>query len=107
MLALAEGRPVPPMRLIDGIWGIDAPRDAAHALQAQVSRLRKALPVGLSSDERGYRLDASEIEVDAIEFAARAARGSDALTEIGRAQVRTPVTNAYLICRLMSEKTTK
>src|SRR3546814_18568877 len=40
---------------------------------------------GRSGYERGYRLDASEIEVDAIEFAERAARGSDALTA-GRAE---------------------
>ncbi|MEV6068234.1 BTAD domain-containing putative transcriptional regulator [Nocardia sp. NPDC052001] len=43
LLALDAGKLVSRERLIDGLYGEDPPGDAAHALQSQVSRLRRAL----------------------------------------------------------------
>ena len=42
ILALDPGRLVPAGQLIDGIWGDDPPAGAGNALQALVSRLRRA-----------------------------------------------------------------
>jgi DNA-binding SARP family transcriptional activator len=44
MLALRPGQLVLASELIDGLWGESAPGGAANALQALVSRLRRALP---------------------------------------------------------------
>src|ERR1700689_1843478 len=42
MLALQPGRLVTSGQLIDGLWADDSPAGAANALQALVSRLRRA-----------------------------------------------------------------
>ncbi len=81
-LALTAGRPVPVEVLIDALWGADVPADAGGALQALVSRLRRALR-GVGAVELaagGYRLAAIAptrstgpgTEVDADELAAGA-----------------------------------
>ena len=44
MLALHPGRLVTASQLIDGLWPQEMPGAAANALQALVSRLRRALP---------------------------------------------------------------
>jgi hypothetical protein len=44
MLALRPGQLVPASQLIDGLWPEDPPAGAPNALQALVSRLRRALP---------------------------------------------------------------
>src|ERR1035438_306162 len=44
MLALRPGQLVSASQLIDGLWADQAPAGAANALQALVSRLRRALP---------------------------------------------------------------
>jgi DNA-binding SARP family transcriptional activator len=44
MLALRPGQLVPASELIDGLWAEQAPNGAANALQALVSRLRRATP---------------------------------------------------------------
>ncbi|WP_069110910.1 BTAD domain-containing putative transcriptional regulator [Jiangella alba] len=87
-LALAPGRLVPIAQLIDGIWGDQPPAGAANALQALVSRLRRALPgLALESHPSGYRLALDPDAVDAARFerAAAAARsaGDDAALEDG------------------------
>ncbi|GAB4587823.1 BTAD domain-containing putative transcriptional regulator [Nocardia sp. IFM 10818] len=67
-LALENGGAVPVGALIDGLWGEDAPAEAAGALQALVSRLRKALR-GAGTVEfgaGGYRLP--EVRLDAQRF---------------------------------------
>ena len=43
VLAAARGRAVTPERLVDEIWGEDAPPSAPGSLQVAVSRLRTAL----------------------------------------------------------------
>nr|WP_246090564.1 BTAD domain-containing putative transcriptional regulator [Nonomuraea deserti] len=76
-LALQPGQVVPAETLIDGLWGADPPGDAANALQALVSRLRKALRgVGaVESRAGGYRLVVGAQDVDAHRFEGLAARG--------------------------------
>ncbi|MCT4353801.1 winged helix-turn-helix domain-containing protein [Streptomyces sp. Je 1-79] len=76
-LALEGGRPVSVDALVDGVWGADAPAEAGNALQALVSRLRKALRgvATLESVAGGYRLSVRDEDVDAHRFEESAARG--------------------------------
>ncbi len=68
-LALEPGRAVPKTTLVDWIWGEQPPADAANALQALVSRLRRALPDGsLDGQAGGYRLAVDPAAVDALRF---------------------------------------
>ncbi|WP_039828378.1 BTAD domain-containing putative transcriptional regulator [Nocardia testacea] len=68
-LALETGRPVPRTTLVDWIWGEQPPADAANALQALVSRLRRLLPDGsLEGQAGGYRLTVRPGAVDAVRF---------------------------------------
>ncbi|WP_067801053.1 BTAD domain-containing putative transcriptional regulator [Nocardia beijingensis] len=81
-LALEAGRTVPRTTLVDWIWGEQPPADAANALQALVSRLRKVLPEGsLDGQAGGYRLTVEPDAVDALRFQRlldRARDGDDA-----------------------------
>ncbi|WP_280401176.1 BTAD domain-containing putative transcriptional regulator [Nocardia carnea] len=81
-LALEPGRVVQRTTLIDWIWGEQPPADAANALQALVSRLRRVLPAGvLDGEAGGYRLVAEPHTVDAVRFEQlleRARGGGDA-----------------------------
>ncbi|HEX8508371.1 MAG TPA: BTAD domain-containing putative transcriptional regulator [Propionibacteriaceae bacterium] len=68
-LALAAGSAVPVPRLIDLVWGEQAPRTAAKTLQSYVVRLRKGL--GAASIVRigaAYRLDVPPESVDVARF---------------------------------------
>ncbi|MGO4463174.1 winged helix-turn-helix domain-containing protein, partial [Streptomyces sp. M-16] len=72
-LALRAGGPaaVPVADLVDEVWGDDPPRDAPAALQALVSRLRRAL--GSRDSVRadpagGYRLAVAREDVDLHRF---------------------------------------
>ncbi|WP_245663207.1 BTAD domain-containing putative transcriptional regulator [Nocardia inohanensis] len=68
-LALDPGRAVPKHKLVDWVWGEQPPADAANALQALVSRLRKLLPEGsIDVQAGGYRLAVSPDAVDAVRF---------------------------------------
>ncbi|MEU9912823.1 BTAD domain-containing putative transcriptional regulator [Streptomyces sp. NPDC051001] len=80
-LALEGGRPVSVDSLVDGLWGEQPPADAANALQALVSRLRKALRGTGTVDAvaGGYRLSVQEEDVDTYRFEDLAARGRHAL----------------------------
>src|SRR6478672_8245838 len=57
-LALDAGRPVRRDALIDAVWDDAPPADAGHALQALVSRLRRAVGAGdwITSSSAGYTL---------------------------------------------------
>ncbi len=86
-LAVEPGRVVPKAELVDWIWGERPPADAANALQALVSRLRRALPSGvLEAQPGGYRLTVAPHAVDALRFERLLdqARGADAA---GRARL--------------------
>ncbi|WP_258080946.1 BTAD domain-containing putative transcriptional regulator [Nocardia nova] len=83
-LALEPGRAVAKATLIDWIWGERPPADAANALQALVSRLRRALPDGsLDGQAGGYRLAVDPSAVDALRFERllEQARGGDAVRQ--------------------------
>ncbi|MFF3571928.1 BTAD domain-containing putative transcriptional regulator [Nocardia jiangxiensis] len=68
-LALEPGRAVRKSTLVDWIWGEQPPADAANALQALVSRLRRVLPDGsLDVQAGGYRLIIEPGAVDAVRF---------------------------------------
>lgn len=53
LLLIDAGRLVSRERLIGGLYGEDPPGDAAHALQSQVSRLRRALRNGSGAQPDG------------------------------------------------------
>ncbi|MFC9995871.1 BTAD domain-containing putative transcriptional regulator [Nocardia sp. NPDC127526] len=75
-LALENGGAVPVGALIDGLWGEDAPAEAAGALQALVSRLRKALR-GVGTVELGaggYRLPEARLDAQRFEDLVRQGR---------------------------------
>ncbi|UUY48869.1 winged helix-turn-helix domain-containing protein [Streptomyces yangpuensis] len=80
LLALEPGRVVASELLIDGIWAQDPPACAANALQALVSRLRRALPAGaVASHPAGYRLAVEPDAVDVVRFERLASEGRAAL----------------------------
>ncbi|MER5641656.1 BTAD domain-containing putative transcriptional regulator [Kitasatospora sp. NPDC002227] len=76
-LALGEGRTVTADALVDGLWGEEHPADTANALQALVSRLRRALrgSATVESASGGYRLSVRAEEVDVRRFEELTARG--------------------------------
>ena len=43
LLAMAPGTPIPLARLVQGIWGEDAPRTAIRTLQSHLTRARQEL----------------------------------------------------------------
>ncbi|MGW3539575.1 BTAD domain-containing putative transcriptional regulator [Nocardia niigatensis] len=68
-LALEPGRAVSKGKLVDWIWGEEPPADAANALQALVSRLRRVLPDGsIDVQAGGYRLMVAPGDIDAVRF---------------------------------------
>ncbi|MCU1359921.1 MAG: putative HTH-type transcriptional regulator, partial [Ilumatobacteraceae bacterium] len=75
-LAHAEGRLVVVERLVEDLWGVDAPASILTTLQGYVSRLRSALdqPDRLRRDGPGYVLDLSADQVDTRSFEDRVAR---------------------------------
>jgi DNA-binding SARP family transcriptional activator len=76
-LALTPRQLIPTSRLIDAVWGGDGPPPgAANALQALVSRLRRALPAGsIESHPAGYRLVTGSDDVDIVRFERLVAAG--------------------------------
>jgi predicted ATPase/DNA-binding winged helix-turn-helix (wHTH) protein len=81
MLALRPGQVVPASELIDGLWAEQAPNGAANALQALVSRLRRALPEArIESRPAGYQLTLDPRATDIARF--------EDLAAAGRAQLR-------------------
>jgi predicted ATPase/DNA-binding SARP family transcriptional activator len=82
LLALEPGRVVSADLLIDGIWDGDSPLGAANALQALVSRLRRALPgVEVESHPAGYRLVVEPDAVDVARFERLVASGRSVLPD--------------------------
>jgi len=76
MLALRPGQLVPVSQLIDGLWADQAPAGAANALQALVSRLRRALPGAvIESRPAGYQLKLDPRSTDIVRFEELAAQG--------------------------------
>jgi DNA-binding SARP family transcriptional activator/class 3 adenylate cyclase len=68
-LALDANRTVPADRLIEDLWGEDAPGSAAKMVHIHVSQLRKALPDGvLKTRPGGYALVADPDGIDLTRF---------------------------------------
>ncbi|MEU0464534.1 BTAD domain-containing putative transcriptional regulator [Amycolatopsis sp. NPDC006131] len=82
LLLLDAGRVVGTDRLVDGLYGDHPPGDAANALQAQVSRLRRKLgdQARIESHPAGYRLAVEPDQVDFHRFTRLARDGRQALT---------------------------
>jgi len=72
LLLMHPNQVVPRDLLIEGLWGEGADDRAGHSLEAQVSRLRKALfPAGdgiLQTRATGYQLNVEPDELDLLRF---------------------------------------
>jgi DNA-binding SARP family transcriptional activator/ABC-type transport system substrate-binding protein/sugar lactone lactonase YvrE len=71
MLALSAGRTVSADRLVEGLWGESPPSSAPKMVQLYVSHLRRVLNgdgVRIVTRDRGYELQVSNSDVDAIRF---------------------------------------
>jgi DNA-binding SARP family transcriptional activator/tetratricopeptide (TPR) repeat protein len=80
LLVLHANQVVPAERLLVELWGEDAPPTAVNALQAAVSRLRRALPQGrLITRPVGYLFRAAPHEVDVGRFEQLLASGREVL----------------------------
>lgn len=66
-LALEAGRIVTQTALVDAVWAEEPPANAANALQALVSRLRRG-GVPIEGHQAGYRLAVAADAVDAYRF---------------------------------------
>jgi predicted ATPase/DNA-binding SARP family transcriptional activator len=68
-LALAQGKPVSADRLIEDLWGDDAPAKPSNALQALVAHLRRALgPESVVTTDGGYALSVDPDDIDTVRF---------------------------------------
>ncbi|MFI6097079.1 BTAD domain-containing putative transcriptional regulator [Lentzea sp. NPDC051213] len=83
LLAIRVGEIVPLDRLVDELYGLEPPADAANALQGQVSRLRRALGDAalIEFHPAGYRLALAPDQVDAQRFVSLATAGQQALEQ--------------------------
>jgi DNA-binding SARP family transcriptional activator/ABC-type branched-subunit amino acid transport system substrate-binding protein len=83
-LLLSANRVVSSDRLIAELWGATPPADAAAALQAHVSRLRRALPGGagiLLTRTPGYVLEIDPRQIDLVRFRELSERAGALLAE--------------------------
>ncbi|TDQ49556.1 BTAD domain-containing putative transcriptional regulator [Actinorugispora endophytica] len=97
ILLLEPGRGIGAERLIDEIWDGVAPAGAANALQALVSRLRRALgeAAPLRAEPAGYRLDIDPADVDLWRFEELVEQGRRARAE-GRVERAAELLDAAL-----------
>jgi predicted ATPase/DNA-binding SARP family transcriptional activator len=80
-LALDAGRTVTTRQLIDAVWGDEPPAAAPNALQALISRLRRAVPeLPVQARPTGYVLGVDSDSVDAIRFERLVRIGQQAMT---------------------------
>ncbi|QTD99443.1 BTAD domain-containing putative transcriptional regulator [Streptomyces cyanogenus] len=97
-LALRPGRTTTPGTLIDEIWADDPPQDAPAALQALVGRLRRTLGRHtIASTPGGYRLEATEDDVDLHVFERLTRTGTQALTAGDPAAAHRTLTEALAL----------
>ncbi|MEH0577571.1 BTAD domain-containing putative transcriptional regulator [Streptomyces sp. B21-108] len=81
-LALRPGRPTAPETLIDEVWADSPPQDATAALQALIGRLRRAVGKDtVTSAPEGYRLTATEDDVDLFVFERLVRQGTETLRQ--------------------------
>ena len=87
LLVLNANHAVSVERLVDGLWGVEAPEKAVKAIQTYVSRLRKALPEGmLCTRPPGYVIELDPDHLDLHCFERLLAEGRHALAEGRSAQ---------------------
>ena len=80
ILAVHRSQPVSAERLIDLLWGDDAPSNPANALQAQISVLRRALGAdGVTTAANGYALNLDPASYDVARFEELAGAGRAAI----------------------------
>src|SRR4051794_24847930 len=80
VLAIDSGRTVLRDVLIEHVWGPEPPPTAAHALEVQISALRKALgPGAVLTRDGGYALEVDPAGIDARRFEQMLAEGREAL----------------------------
>ncbi|MEU0856722.1 BTAD domain-containing putative transcriptional regulator [Streptomyces griseofuscus] len=81
-LALRPGRTTSPDTLVQEIWADAPPQDAPAALQALVGRLRRTLGKdAVTSTPGGYRLEATEDDIDLYVFERLTRTGTRALAD--------------------------
>ncbi|MEV0678989.1 BTAD domain-containing putative transcriptional regulator [Actinosynnema sp. NPDC050436] len=82
-LAVDAGRVVPVGRVVERVWGVDAPAHARSTLSTYTSRLRAALPdARIVWRSGGYLLDVPPEDVDLHRFRALR-RAGDVVTALG------------------------
>jgi DNA-binding SARP family transcriptional activator len=82
LLVVHRGAPVSSERLIDELWGEQAPVSAIKIVHGYVSNLRKALGDGLLMTRgHGYLLQTGSAQFDVDRFELRAAEGRHALLD--------------------------
>ncbi|MEU5307647.1 BTAD domain-containing putative transcriptional regulator [Streptomyces sp. NPDC021562] len=99
-LALHPGRSLTPEALVGEIWAADEtlPQDAPAALQALVGRLRRALGRdSVASTPGGYRLTATEDDIDLHVFERRVREGTEALATGDTATAHRVLTEALAL----------
>jgi DNA-binding SARP family transcriptional activator/tetratricopeptide (TPR) repeat protein len=80
-LVLHANEVMPSEQLLVDLWGEDSPPSAANALQAAISRVRRALPPGrLITKAPGYLLRIFPEELDVSQFEQLVSEGREALT---------------------------
>jgi DNA-binding SARP family transcriptional activator len=82
ILLLHAGELVPRDRIIEDIWGEEAPTTAGHSLEVYASGLRKALGASgpaLAARSGGYVLEVPRDAIDVARFERLAAEGREAL----------------------------
>ena len=95
-LALEVGRPLPPERIADALWGEELPATWAKQVQIAVARLRRhpGTPP-ITTTPEGYRLDLAPDAIDARRFERLVANGRQHLAD-GAADRATAVFEAAL-----------
>jgi DNA-binding SARP family transcriptional activator len=100
LLVLHANQVVASERVLMELWGEEAPPGAANALQAAVSRLRRALPEGrLVTRPPGYLFRAVPDEVDLSRFEGLLARGRQALADGAAAEAADSLAEALALWR--------
>jgi DNA-binding SARP family transcriptional activator len=100
LLVLHANQVVASERVLVELWGEDAPPGAANALQAAVSRLRRALPEGrLVTRPPGYLFRAVPDEVDVSRFERLLAQGRQALADGAAAEAADLLAEALALWR--------
>ena len=100
LLVLHANQVVASERVLMELWGEDAPPGAANALQAAVSRLRRALPQGrLVTRPPGYLFRAVPDEVDLSRFERLLVQGRQALADGAAAEAADTLAEALALWR--------